>query len=387
MRRTWTKLGLLTLVSAAIVSGCARMESSGQIAKSEATKSQHDAKETASLKEPKLFRPPQYTDIRPIEEAGELLRVQATSNDERDQSSPPSVLKRPTSKATPLRRAPDGDLDAVTAKAQQLIRQAYSLADRGALYTARSDLMTALQGLCEATDTKNGDRRCTEALREGMTALEEAADFVVNGDLRADLKSIVAGHRTPVLKSAKLEQITSILAMQKYYTFAQKKFVEAGNEMPAASEAFCGLGKVTRHLPAEDSGAKRNALVKALVLQQSAASIWEGNYHAKNELGVLYTLLKRPETAKPLLHEVAVATNWPSAWANLAEVHAQLKENDLAEAAMNEARVAQESTQQKGYVKRGALEFQWVTPEQFAEASGEMSPASVAKRSSATPRR
>lgn len=397
MRRTWSKLSILALASAALVSGCARPGSSLEASAHIEPTSLSCPEDNLPLQEPQRFSVPKFTAIRPIEEARqEVVGVQAISQDERTQGAPPAELRRRTPgqeaqhrgpQPLPKRRSQDGNLDAVSSKAQQLIRQAYGLADRGALYSARSDLMTALQGLCEATDTRNGDRRCSDALIEGMQALDEAADFVVNGDLRADLKRIVAGHRTSALKDAKLDHLTNIRAMQIYYTFAQEKLIEAGNGTPAASEALSGLGKVTRHLPSDDSGAKRNATVKALVLQQSAVEIWADNYHAKHELGVLYTLLNRPETAKPLLLDVAKTTNWPEAWANLAQVHAQLNEPDLAEKASNEARYAQESIQRNGHVKRGALEFQWVSPEQFASENGEPRPAAVATKPSSYPRR
>ncbi len=393
MRFAWAKTGVLAWAVVTLLSGCSRQNGNGEMNSKVVGQSSH-----AAAPEPARFAAPKSVALKRIDAAahGPANEVQTTSNDEREPSHPPSVLKRKAPSRDQAENAPQplprrqenrGDLDAVAQRAQQLIDQAYGLADRGAIFSARSDLLTAMHGLCEATDTVNGDRICSQALGDALTAMDEAADFVVNGDVRSNLKSIVSGHQTPVLKDVELDNVTNTRAMHLYYTFAQEKFIEASNGSRTASAALCGLGKVARYLPASDSAARRNTLVKAIVFQNSAVGVWNKNFHAKNELGVLYALLNSPENAKQYLLEVAQATNWPNAWTNLAQVHRQLKEEELAARAMTEAGIARKSTKELGPVKAGALDFQWVSPEQFAAENKDEGPAVQATRPSAATRR
>jgi tetratricopeptide (TPR) repeat protein len=381
MRRIWTRLGIFTLLSAALVSGCGRPNSQIELNQASAI-SDSDALQAS---EPRRFQLPKYLAILPIEEAADCDagRVQTTSNEEGEASSPPSVLKKQGPRPLPSRHRTEGDFDVVETQARQLIEQAFRLADRGAIYSARSDLMTALQRLCDAQDTIHGNRRSTKAFQAALIAMEEAGDFVITGEVRKDLQRVIEGHQTQVLKDATLDRITHILAMQQYYSFAQEQLIEAANGSRAASEALCGLGKVARRLPTTDSASPRNALVKALVYQQSAIAIDENNFHAKNELGVLYAQLNRPRDAVQFLHEVALATNWPTAWANLARVHTQLNEHDLAERALTESRLASKAN----IVSKGPVEFAWVSPEEFIAEADQAAPRSLATRPQSATRR
>ena len=394
MRCAWANAGTLACAVAALLCGCSRQGGTPETASS--TSSRASRVEVAT--EPARLAAPKSVALKRIDGADRLKahEVRAISGDERDLAQPPSVLKRkPRQAATtenthqPISRRKEsrGDLDAVSQRAQQLIDQAYGLADRGAIFSARSDLLTAMHGLCEATDTMNGDRACSAALGQALTAMDEAADFVVDGDVRGSLNSIVSGHQTPVLKNAELDNVTNTRAMHLYYTYAQEKLIQASNGSHTASAALCGLGKVARYLPANDPAARRNTLVKAIVFQNSAVGVWSKNYHAKNELGVLYALLNSPENAKQYLLEVAQATNWPNAWTNLAQVHRQLKEEDLANRAMTEAQIARKSSKELGPVKAGSLDFQWVSPEQFAAENKDSGLEVQATRPSAATRR
>jgi hypothetical protein len=389
MLRDWTISACMAAASLTLIAGCAKSIPSTDSAA-------RDKVYTAAPSEPAPFKTPTGVALKHIGDVENFndRGARTTSNEEQEKLSPQSVLKRSAPKEKPEAPRPlpqrndraRGDFAAVEKRARQVIDQAFKLADRGAIYSARSDLLSALEVLCDARDSINGNRVCTKALGEALIAMEEAADFLPRGETRSSLKSVVDGHKTTVLKKAKLDEVSNILAMHRYNTFAQQKLIEAGGGSPAASEALCGLGKIARQLPASDASSRRNVLSSALVFQLSAIEVWNENYHAANESGVLYALLGRPNEAKQILVEVAETTNWPTAWANLARVHEQLKEFDLAEAATNEMRFAQKANPHLATSKIGPSEFRWVSPEQFV-AEGPNGASSVAGKGSAAQKR
>lgn len=375
MRCDFAKSSLLAIGLAAFAAGCGRPPASSVV-----VPSTEESVSASELHEPAHFAKPTDVALRPIEDSGAKglagLRFASMESPQEENDGAPQPLPIQLVRTT----QDDGDFAAVEDRARQLIEQAYKLADRGAIYSARSDLLTAMQMLCEGADAVHGVRRCSKAFEEALTAMEEAADFVVTGDARIDLAKVIAGHQTSVLKKAKRDELTCILAMQSYYNFAERKLIEAGNCSPAASEALCGLGKIVRSLPTNDSADRRNARVKSLVFQRSAIAIWEKNHHARNELGVLYAQLGRPQDAKEHLLEVAEATNWPTAWANLSRVHAMLDEMELSDLAMAEAKRARGASINKA-TEKGPFEIQWVTPDHFiAEGPDDAPPAAMAKR-------
>jgi hypothetical protein len=398
MRRAWANTGCLMLASMGLLTGCGR-STAPQTADAAATKS--ESKPTAPV-EPAPFRAPKGVAVKRIDVTAPTTdrAIRTTSNEDREPAQPTSVLKRPSPKTAnantspqplPLRTARkvvrnEGSFETVEARVRTVIDSAFAMADRGAIYSARSDLMSAIHALCAAKDAANQDRVCSQALVEALNAMDEAADFVVTDDVRINLRNVIAGHQTQVLKDANLEKMSTITAMQRYYDFAQSQLIIAGDGSPVASEALSGLGKVARRLPADDAALRRNSLVTALVFQQSAVAVWNQNYHAANECGWLYCHLGRPQQAKQFLVEVAQETNWPTAWSNLARVHEDLQEFDLAESARFEMREAQKVLASKGAVKTKTLEFKVVSPEQLMAVGSDVEPPAMAARPRTAPR-
>lgn len=392
MRREWTISAWMAAASLTFAVGCAKSVPSADRVQSASSNATEEAKPV----EPARFKAPKGIALRHIAALEDLndRGARTTSNEEQEKRPTQSVLKRSTPEESspaprPLPKREDrarSEFAAVEKRARAVIDQAFKLADRGAIYSAKSDLLSAMQVLCDARDSLNGNRHCTKAFDEALTAMDEAADFLPRGEAKASLRTVVAGHKTPVLKDADLDEVSNTLAMHRYNSFARQKLIEAGAGSAAASDALCGLGKIARRLPASNSAMRRNALSTALVFQLSAIEVWGENYHAANETGVLYALLGKPQEAKRLLVEVAENTNWPTAWANLAQVHEQLKEFDLAEAAIYEMKEAQKANPQLATSKIGPTEFRWVSPEQFISEGSDATP-SVAGRNQATQKR
>src|SRR5262249_44750037 len=70
------------------------------------------------------------------------------------------------------------EMIAVLTRADDRVRHGFQLANRGALFSAKSEFITALQIIAEANDTQQGTRMYTKALSAGLAALKEASVFV-----------------------------------------------------------------------------------------------------------------------------------------------------------------------------------------------------------------
>jgi tetratricopeptide (TPR) repeat protein len=280
--------------------------------------------------------------------------------------SAPLLLPRPP------KRSPEQA--AVARQAERQVRRGYALAARGALYSARSQFIQALRTIAQSLDVQEGGRRHTEALGAGLTALEEAEDFVPRGsNVEADLDVgvMVRGHCTPVLKDAPAAELIAVIAQQHYYTYAQEQLTLAAGREEAGSMALFGLGKAYGTLATQQSPQTVAPEPKAMVFHQAALTVDGGNYLAANELAVLVARYGRYDKARELLQHSVTLAPQSAIWRNLAVVHRRLGETELAvsaekqaaEAARREAvAAAQPSAAAPG-------DLQWVDPATFAAST------------------
>jgi tetratricopeptide (TPR) repeat protein len=267
----------------------------------------------------------------------------------------------------PLPRS--AELDAVARQADAHTARGFELAQRGAIYSARAEFIAALHTIAGALDAASAGNSHDEMLEEGLQALDEADDFAANGATSqsdADVSRIVAGHQTPVLKDSPLSGLSCTAALSRYLTFAQEQLAGCTAGVPAGSAALYGLGKVycvpeSRHGPADPTQG-----AKAVALHQAALLVDIRNYRSANELGVLLARFGRlPEARTALLHSIAVSPQ-PTTWQNLAAVHQQLGERDLATRAYHESVLAAPRLNRTGAAGRSAYVVQWLDPATFA---------------------
>lgn len=265
------------------------------------------------------------------------------------------------------------ELEAVAREAARQVRRGYDLAARGAIYSARSQFIQALRTISQALDARSGVRSHSEALAAGLTALDEAEDFVPRGsNLEADLDIgvLVRGHRTPVMKRSPGADMTSLVAQQRYYAFAQEQLALAAGGEEAGSMALFGLGKAYGTLAAQRSLQAVAPEPKAMVFHQAALSVHPGNYLAANELAVFEARYGRYESARALLQHCAALAPQAAIWKNLARVHRQLGETELAASA--EARATEAERREAALAAKpnsGASspgDIQWVDAATFA---------------------
>lgn len=253
-------------------------------------------------------------------------------------------------------------MDAVAGQAAQHVRKGWSLASRGAVYSARAEFLKALRLLAEALDVQEGGRAHSTALAAGLKALQEAEDFAPRGTARIDVPSRVRSHGTPVLHGLALDDIQPLAAMTRYHTYAQEQLASVAPGEPVASWALFGLGKLYTLL-AQQTPPVAAAEAKAMVFHQAALATCPDHALAANELAVLWARMGRYDTACALLQSAAERAANANIWHNLAVVQAQLGQQELARQAAAEAgRLARRAGTRTS--ASGAVD--WVSPEVFA---------------------
>jgi hypothetical protein len=160
-------------------------------------------------------------------------------------SDPPTFQPPPfVASATPapvLGPARDrSGFQAVSERIVALNYQAIRLANRGAVYAAKEDLLHALRIASQSLDAADGTSAHSQALNQGLTALREAEDFALHGAAATqplEIDQIIAGHRTPVLREQASHELSPVVAMQQYYGYAGQRLTFAAGELPAAADS------------------------------------------------------------------------------------------------------------------------------------------------------
>ncbi len=246
--------------------------------------------------------------------------------------------------------------------------QAWQLAERNALYSARQKFEEGLQLAATGVDGQTGGNEHSKALAEAFTAFAEAEDFAARASglhSEKDVARIVEFHRTPVLKDAP-SGMPGVQALQAYYRFGLQQLIAATGKIPTAADALHGLGKVHTFLAREENSDDELHSARAIAYQQAALDINPKHARASAELGVLLALHGQfPEAKQALLHSLR---NRPQAetWRNLSVVHQRLGEVDLAQRAEYECNRLTGGMNSSGAVAAGV---QWMDPNQFAQQS------------------
>jgi predicted Zn-dependent protease len=258
---------------------------------------------------------------------------------------------------------------AVSERINALNHQAVDLANRGALFAAREDLIQSLRLATQSLDAAEGTNGYSQALEQGLTALVEAEDFALHGAAATtpmQMEQIVAGHRTPVLKNLAEQEVSPVIAMQRYYGFAGDRLTAAAGELPAASDTLFWLGKVHNSLARQSVQADRLQGPQAMVCFRAALSVAPQHYLAANELGVLLARYGQLHDAKRLLQQSVTTRPHAEGWQNLVVVHNRLGEGELAKLAEQELAAV---TGGRG-MNSGKPAVNWLEPKAFAGTGG-----------------
>lgn len=270
-------------------------------------------------------------------------------------------------------------------QAAQLVQGAAALARRGATFSARRELETALVVIAQALDSQYATTGFTKCLRSGLLALEEAGDFApshARGQLTLDVPLIVSRHRSGALSAKEAERCTPSEAAGSYHAFAQDHLVAACGGSAHAAHALFGLGKVYASM-SEDTAKERRFSQRALVLHQAALKVDGTHPLAATELGTLLARSGRLQEAREVLTRGLSRTASPETWRQLANVHAQLGELELATQARAEGeRIAQFSRQSHPdtVTAPNGMTVRWVDHATFQRAGQELMPNDIVPR-------
>lgn len=212
----------------------------------------------------------------------------------------------------------------VVARTQSMLKDATTLANRGAHYAAREQFEKIMRVTCQALDAQVGRPVHTRGLARGLRAIEEAEDFGLNGDSpESDLHlgGFIAGHSTPVLKNVPSSEITTILAMQAYYRYAVEQLSIAGNNEPISGKALFSLGRIESMLSSKN-GQLAGGGPKALAFYHASLAVHPTNGRAANELGVMLARRGRLQDARNVLQQAARTE--PTALINLSKVYGRM---------------------------------------------------------------
>jgi len=248
--------------------------------------------------------------------------------------------------------------------AKTKIQQAYAMANRGALYVARQELIEVLRMISQAKDAQQGTPERTVALAAGIRALREAEDFAPRGtqlEAELDITVLCASHRTPVAKQAKFANLVPRLMMDRYLRYAQLQLAMSVAGEPAGSMALHALGKLNSQLGRVEPTKHHLAQRHAIAYQQAALLAHNQNHLAAHELGILLATSGHFSEAQQLLLQVAAREPNAIVFRNLARVQEKLGQPGPALANRDLAR----QLSQQGAT--GTNNIQWVSPDQFAQ--------------------
>jgi tetratricopeptide (TPR) repeat protein len=296
---------------------------------------------------------------------------------------PAGVLLRPSAPT----RARSARLEQIAQQADKRIRRGFELAGREAHFAARSEFIMALRLIAQGLDVEYGTPVHSRALAVALTAIKEADDFIPKGtklEADLDLASLIAGHRTPVLKETDTSRLTPMLALSSYFTFAQEQLsVSVGREV-AGSMALHALGKLHGALARENALQLRSAEPKAIAFFQAALLVFPQNYLAANDLGVLLAKCGSYPQAQTMLEHSLALNQQSTGWHNLAVVYQQQGQLGLAYRAQQQsAAMRRGATGRPVSVGRSGMGVQWLPPGAFAQArpgSGNVLPVAPARR-------
>jgi tetratricopeptide (TPR) repeat protein len=242
----------------------------------------------------------------------------------------------------PLDAAPSHDptIQAATRQALAAVERACSLSQKGLVATAAAELRQALTQIAEALDAHDPTRGHGQALAAALAALEDAEDA-------------------------------------QAATCACEQMQAAVGQVPAASQILQKLGQVQVWQASTGATSRQRCLARAILLQQMALAVDPANWQAANELGVLLAGSGRWLAAREALLQSVRVHPHAAGWHNLAVVHAQLGEEDLARrAAYERQRLAGQSPSAGREAVARGVDVRWVDPATFA-ASGDLFPAGL----------
>ncbi len=254
----------------------------------------------------------------------------APTEDEQD-FAPFELIPIPTGTSRPQRPS-FGDLgQGPQEKIKSELTTAVSMAERNALYAARSRLIACLRMVARLRDAQANVDLHSTALAAAFLALDEADDFDDQGvQYQADVltRNYIAGHQTTILKSAPTP--SAVRARSAYYRFARQKLIEAAGAQSISAELLYVLGRVEGELTKKMRESHQRRAPRELPLFEAAVAVNPGHYIAANELGVALARTGDYRRSAIAFEHSARIRSTPEVLANLEYVSRHLGDHQTA---------------------------------------------------------
>jgi len=214
----------------------------------------------------------------------------------------------------------------VEARAREHIDYGESLTRRKSFFAAREEFVLALLLISQSYQTESNPRAYAERFAQGLTALEEANDFVASQSMQKAYT-----HQTQLLTPEEIAVISPTKAMDLYCGFAQSQIEQAIGYSAAGSDALHALGKFESRLSDKNTARSRTSQTRALVFMRAALNVNPSNGSCSNDLGVLLYNMGRLREAEEAFKVSLGSTQTRLGWHNLVSVHKQLASNASGE--------------------------------------------------------
>ncbi len=291
-----------------------------------------------------------------------------------------STLATPAEFVRPAPQAANFGLSEIAAqKAVHHIEYGKSLARRNATEAARQEFLSALRILAESLDANSGGNAHAASLRNGLLAMKEAGDFVVDdpqGQIILKVGYIIESHETQAISKEEAATMTASDATRRYLEFAGHELGSCGGQNVVAAEALFCLGKMQSISAQNDPDPESMELTQAIIFHHASLTANPGNFRSANELGVLLARNGQLGRAEVFLKESLKINPVPQSWANLAKVHQRKGTQEdalLANLAINEYQMAVH----REPVASVPAAINWVEPGEFVARSPLESPDAV----------
>jgi tetratricopeptide (TPR) repeat protein len=244
------------------------------------------------------------------------------------------------------------------------------LTRRGSIFTARQEFYSALRVLAQSNDSLSRTNHYSASLRDGILALKEAEDFMVNDAetrIGLNVSHVIETHQSGLVTADEAQYVNPAEAMQRYFAFAEQQLeIATGNNVVAAEALYC-LGKLHTSVAQHKPSAGRLDLAKAIVYHRAALASDQNNHRSANELGVLLARSGQLHDAKDLLKKSLLINPTPQSWQNLTKVHLRLGEQEMARLAHSEYQLALKQKAKGGIQWMPAQSFNASAPHGFHE--------------------
>jgi len=257
----------------------------------------------------------------------------------------------------------------LTKQLMPAVQRGYGLAQRGALFAARTEFVQVLRRVAQAQDAAANTGSHSRALAAGLRALAEADDFVPSGvqlEAELDVRVTASSHRTHVLNDQE-DPVLPHEAVALYHTYAEQKLAEAAAGEQAGSMALYGLGQIYARL-AERKDDDVHFVRSAITMYAAALAACPDNHLAANELGVLLCRTGRSADAVRQFQKAIDFAPSATAYHNLAVAQRKLGMNGEAQANEQESTRLASWERASGSISRRAG-IEWVAPAEMARVS------------------